>query len=192
MSSSAPTLRYFPGVGYLPCSSHVFFRTKSGLSAFSRLFLTKQPRSTSKMSPKKYGYKDKSNVRTCFRRLIQKISGPEGAGAMTKSTLKKRGFVAANDIEVEDGDVTAPKTAKKAKASPKKSKHMHIRGDIRANSLQMPGPRRPFWSRRITDWSRMILRLMSSRSSQSVSSFQPDFGKMHTNGLIAGKIDKYA
>ena len=86
---------------------------------------------------------------------------------MTKSTLKKRGFIAGNDDEVEDGEVTAPKTAKKAKASLKKSKHMHIRGDIRANSLQMPAPRRLFWSRRIMDWSRMMLRLMSSRSSQS-------------------------
>ena len=35
-------------------------------------------------------------------------------------------------------------------------------------------------------------RLMLSRSSQSVSSFQPDFGKIHTNGLIAGEIDEYA
>lgn len=39
---------------------------------------------------------------------------------MTKSTLTKRGFVAANDDEVEDGEVAAPKTAKKAKSSPKK------------------------------------------------------------------------
>ncbi|KAL2050884.1 hypothetical protein ABVK25_008782 [Lepraria finkii] len=62
---------------------------------------------------KKYGYKDKSNARTCFRCLIQKISGAEGAGAMTKSTLTKRGFVAANDDEVEDGEVAAPKTAKR-------------------------------------------------------------------------------
>ena len=31
---------------------------------------------------------------------------------MTKSSLKKRGFVAANDDEVEDGEVTAPTTAK--------------------------------------------------------------------------------
>ncbi|KAK3169998.1 hypothetical protein OEA41_009383 [Lepraria neglecta] len=48
---------------------------------------------------KEYGYTDKSNARTCFRRLIQKISGAEGAGAMTKSTLKKRGFAAVNDDE---------------------------------------------------------------------------------------------
>ena len=105
---------------------------------------------------------------------------------MTKSTLTKRGFVAANDDEVEDGEVAAPKTAKKAKSSPKKTKHMHMRGDIRANSLQTPALRRPFWSRRIMDWSRMILRLTSSRSSQSVNSLQPDFGKIHTNGSLAG------
>lgn len=42
------------------------------------------------------------------------------------------------------------------------------------------------------DWSRMMLRLTSSRSSQSVSSFQPDFGKIRTNGILTGEIDEYA
>lgn len=35
-----------------------------------------------------------------------------------------------------------------------------------------------------------MLRLTSSRSSQSVSSLQTDFGKIHTNGLSAGEIDE--